>query len=47
MKMDENKIEKIITGKDKDANELLSKNGMFENLEEFEKNFFNNNPLKF
>lgn len=45
--LDENKIEKIVTGKDEKTNELLSKNGMFTNLEEFEKNFFENNPLKF
>lgn len=45
--LDEIKIEKIVAGKDEKSNELLTKNGMFRNLEEFEKNFFDNNPLKF
>lgn len=47
-KIDMVKVEEIASGKNADANELLTKNGMFANLEEFEKNFFeNNNPLKF
>lgn len=45
--LDENKIEKIVTGKDEKTNELLAKAGMFASLEEFEQNVLNNDTLKF
>lgn len=45
--LDEDKIEKIVNGKDEEVNKLLAKAGMFSSILEFEQNVLNNDTLKF